>query len=117
MEYIKAFAIGGLMCVLGQLLIDRTKITPARVLVVFVVLGCLLSGLGWYEKLVSFAGAGATVPLPGFGHLLAKGVKAEVDARGAAGILTGGLKAAAAGITAAIFFSFLASLAFNPKEK
>ena len=117
MTYIHAFIIGGLMCVAGQILIDKTKMTAARILVLFVAAGCVLSGLGLYEKLVQFGGAGATVPLPGFGHLLAKGVKQEIDTKGFAGILTGGLKAAAAGISAAILFGYLSALAFSPKEK
>jgi len=117
MDYVKAFIIGGLICVIGQILLDKTKITSARILVLFVVTGCLLGGLGLYEKLVQYAGAGASVPLPGFGYLLWKGVKQEIDQKGALGILTGGLKSAAAGITAAMLFGFLASLAFNPKEK
>ncbi len=117
MDYVKAFIVGGAICVLGQILIDKTKLTSARILVLFVVVGCLLGGLGWYDKLVDFAGAGASVPLPGFGNVLAKGVMAEVDSRGFAGALTGGLKSASAGITAAIVFAFLTALIFNPKEK
>ncbi len=117
MDYIQAFLTGGAICAVGQILIDKTKLTSARILVLFVVAGCVLSGLGIYEKIAAFGGAGAMVPLPGFGHLLAKGVKAEIDREGAIGILTGGLKATAAGIMAAILFSFLAAVAFNPKEK
>ncbi|MCC8097355.1 MAG: stage V sporulation protein AE [Eubacterium sp.] len=117
MDYIKAFIVGGLICVIGQILIDKTKLTSARILVLFVVVGCLLGGLGWYDKLIDFAGAGASVPLPGFGNTLAKGVKAEVDSRGFAGALTGGLKSASGGITAAIVFAFITALIFNPKEK
>lgn len=117
MDYVKAFVVGGGICVIGQVLMDKTKITPARILVLFVVAGCILGGLGIYQQLIEFGGAGAMVPLPGFGNLLAKGVKAEIDQRGFSGILTGGLKAAAAGITAAMIFGFLSSLAFNPKEK
>jgi len=112
-----AFVIGGLICVIGQLLIDLTKLTPARILVLFVVAGCILGGLGWYEGLVSFAGAGATVPLPGFGNLLARGVKRAVDERGFLGILTGGFTAMAAGVTAAIIFGYLAALVSSPKAK
>jgi stage V sporulation protein AE len=117
MDYAKAFIVGGLICVAGQILIDRTKLTSARILVLFVVAGCLLGGVGIYEKIVEFGGAGAKVPLPGFGYLLSKGVKEEIDRAGAAGILTGGLKATAAGITSAVFFSFLVSVAFSAKEK
>lgn len=117
MDYLKAFVVGGLICVIGQILIDKTKLTSARILVLFVVLGCFLGGLGLYEPLVDFAGAGATVPLPGFGYNLAKGVMREIDEVGLAGILTGGLKAAAAGVTSAMVMAFLVSLVFNPKEK
>lgn len=117
MDYIYAFLVGGLICVIGQVLIDKTKLTSARILVLFVVLGCLLGGLGWYDKLVDFAGAGATVPLPGFGNTLAVGVKRAVDEMGILGVLTGGLRAASAGITASIVSAFLAALVFNPKEK
>ncbi|MCD7777099.1 MAG: stage V sporulation protein AE [Clostridiales bacterium] len=117
MDYVKAFAVGGIICVIGQILIDKTKLTSARILVLFVLVGCLLGGLGWYDKLIDFAGAGASVPLPGFGNTLAKGVKAEVDSRGFAGALTGGLKSASGGITAAIVFAFISALIFSPKEK
>ncbi|MCD8159167.1 MAG: stage V sporulation protein AE [Clostridiales bacterium] len=117
MDYVKAFAVGGIICVIGQILIDKTKLTSARILVLFVVAGCLLGGLGWYDKLIDFAGAGASVPLPGFGNTLAKGVKAEVDSRGFAGALTGGLKSASGGITVAIVFAFISALIFSPKEK
>lgn len=117
MDYLKAFIVGGGICVLGQILIDKTKLTSARILVMFVVAGCVLGGLGWYEKLVDFAGAGASVPLPGFGNTLAKGVIREVNEKGLIGIMTGGIKSAAAGITAAIVFGFIASVIFNPKEK
>ena len=117
MEYIKAFVVGGLICVIGQIFIDRTKLTPARILVGFVVSGVILSALGLYEPLVDFAGAGATVPLSGFGHLLAKGVRNAVADNGLLGTLTGGLTAAAGGITASIFFGLLAALFFKPKDK
>ena len=117
MDYIKAFLVGGAICVIGQVLVDRTKLTSGRILVAFVVLGCILGGFGWYEQLVTFAGAGATVPLPGFGNALAKGVMKEIDEAGAIGILTGGLKATAGGITAAVLFGLLAALVFNPKAK
>ena len=117
MDYLKAFVIGGAICVIGQILIDRTKLTPARILVCYVVLGVILGGTGVYEKLVDFAGAGATVPLTGFGNTLAKGVKEAVQEQGVLGALTGGLKATAGGITAAVFFGFLAALVCNPKDK
>lgn len=117
MDYLKAFLIGGAICVVGQILIDRTKLTPARILVCYVVLGVILGGAGVYEKLVDFAGAGATVPLTGFGNTLAKGVKEAVQEQGVLGALTGGLKATAGGITAAVFFGFLAALVCNPKDK
>lgn len=117
MDYIKAFVIGGLICVLGQILIDKTKLTSARILVIFVVIGCILGGIGWYEKLAEFAGAGATVPLPGFGNTLAKGVIKEVDSVGVRGVLTGGLKAAAGGISTAIVSAFVMACIFDPKEK
>jgi stage V sporulation protein AE len=115
--YIKAFIIGGAICVVGQILIDKTKLTSARILVLFVVIGVILGGVGLYPRLVEFAGAGASVPLPGFGNLLAKGVMEEIDRAGFIGILTGGLKAAAAGIAAAVLFSFAAALVFEPKGK
>ena len=102
MNYFRAFCVGGAICVVGQLLIDLTKLTPARILVSFVVAGVVLSALGWYAPLAEFAGAGATVPLLGFGHLLAKGVKTAIEEEGAIGILTGGLTAAAAGITTSL---------------
>jgi len=117
MQYIWAFLVGGAICVIGQILIDKTKLTSARILVFFVVAGVILGGIGLYPRLVEFAGAGATVPLPGFGNLLARGVKQEIDQAGAIGILTGGLKASAAGVMAAVLLSFLASLIFQPKAK
>ena len=107
----------GLLCAIGQILIDRTKLTPARILVAYVVAGVLLGAVGLYDKLVDFAGAGATVPLTGFGNTLARGVKKAVDEDGALGILTGGLTASAAGITAAVLFGLLASFIFKPKDK
>ena len=115
MDYLKAFLVGGLLCVIGQILIDRTKLTPARILVAYVVAGVLLGAVGLYDKLVDCAGA--TVPLTGFGNTLARGVKKAVDEDGALGILTGGLTASAAGITAAVLFGLLASLIFKPKDK
>ena len=117
MDYLKAFLVGGLLCVIGQILIDRTKLTPARILVAYVVAGVLLGAVGLYDKLVDFAGAGATVPLTGFGNTLPRGIKKAVDEDGALGILTGGLTASAAGITAAVIFGLLASLIFKPKDK
>ena len=117
MIFLKAFLVGGLICVVGQLLIDLTKLTPARILVIFVCVGVLLGGIGVYQPLVEFAGAGASVPLTGFGNLLWKGVQEAVDKEGFIGIFTGGLKASAAGITAALVFGYLASLIFEPKMK
>lgn len=117
MDYIKAFIVGGLLCVIGQILIDKTKLTPARILVCYVVIGVLLGAVGVYEKIVEFAGAGATVPLTGFGYNLSKGVKEAVDKDGFIGILTGGLKASAGGITAAITTGLLASIVFKAKDK
>ena len=117
MEYLKAFIIGGILCAIGQVFIDKTKLTPARILVGFVVGGVILSALGLYEPLVEFAGAGATVPLSGFGHSLAKGVRSAVVEKGFLGIFTGGLSATAAGISAAIVFGFLIALFFKPKDK
>lgn len=117
MEYLKAFIVGGFLCLIGQILIDKTKLTPARILVAYVVAGVVLGGLQLYPKFVDFAGAGATVPLTGFGNTLAKGVREAVDKDGFLGIFTGGLKAAAGGITAAITAGLLASLLFRPKDK
>ncbi|MBR5512572.1 MAG: stage V sporulation protein AE [Ruminococcus sp.] len=116
-ELLKAFLIGGIICVIGQLLIDYTKLTPARILTGFVVAGVILSALGLYKPLAEFAGAGATVPLTGFGHLLAEGVRKAVDREGFLGIFTGGLTASAAGITAALLAGLGASLIFKPKDK
>ena len=117
MDYIKAFIIGGLFCVLGQLLIDYTSLTPARILTAYVVTGVILGAIGVYQPLVEFAGAGATVPLTGFGNLLAKGVKKAVAQTGFPGVFTGGLTAAAGGIAAAMFFGLLGALAFRSKDK
>ena len=113
MEYAKAFLVGGLLCLLGQILIDKTSLTPARILAMYVVAGVVLGALGWYQPLVDFAGAGASVPLTGFGNTLAKGVKEAVQEDGFLGIFTGGLKACAGGIAAAIFAGLLASLIFK----
>ena len=117
MDYIKAFLIGGILCLIGQILIDKTKLTPARILVCYVVVGVFLGAVGLYEKLVEFAGAGATVPLTGFGYNLAKGVREAVDKDGFIGIFKGGLEASAGGITVAIVAGLLASLLFKAKDK
>lgn len=114
---IKAFAVGGVICVIGQLLLDYTKLTPARVLVGFVTLGVLLTAIGVYEPLVKFAGGGATVPLTGFGYTLAKGVQQAVGEKGFVGAITGGLTGAAGGITAAVVFGFLCSLVAKSGDK
>ena len=117
MDYLKAFLVGGLICLIGQFLIDKTKLTPARILVSYVVLGVVLTGFGVYGKLVDFAGAGATVPLTGFGYALAKGVQKAVSEQGLLGAITGGLTATAGGITAAMLFGVLASLFSKPHIK
>lgn len=117
MEYLKAFLIGGLFCLIGQILIDKTKLTPARILVGYVVAGVLLGAVGLYEPLAEFSGAGATVPLTGFGYSLAKGVKEAIQEDGFLGILTGGLKATAGGITAAIVAGLIMSLLFKARDK
>ncbi len=114
---VKAFFIGGLFCVVGQILIDKTNLTPARILVAYVVAGVILGGLGLYEPLVKFAGAGASVPLTGFGYTLSKGVRDAVDTQSLWGALTGGLKATAGGITAAILFGLVMGIVFRSKEK
>ena len=117
MDYIKAFLVGGALCVIGQILIDKTKLTPARILVSYVVIGVFLGAIGVYKPLIEFAGAGASIPLTGFGSNLAKGVREAVDQDGFLGIFTGGLKSCAGGITAAIFAGLLASLLFKAKDK
>jgi len=117
MDYLKAFLIGGIFCVIGQILIDKTKLTPARILVSYVVIGVVLGAVGIYEPLVKFAGAGASTPLTGFGYTLAKGVREAVREDGFIGIFTGGLKASAGGITAAVLAGLLASLFFSQKDK
>lgn len=117
MEYLHAFWVGGLICVIGQILIDKTKLTPARILVSFVCVGAFLTLIGLYEPLKEFAGAGATVPITGFGYSLCKGVIKGIEESGLIGILTGGLTAVAGGVSAAILFGFLASLIFKPKMK
>lgn len=117
MEYLKAFLVGGALCLIAQILIDKTKLTPARILVSYVVIGVLLGATGLYEPLVKFAGAGATVPLTGFGYNIAKGVREAVQEDGFLGILSGGLKATAGGITAAIVTGLIVSFLFKPKDK
>ena len=117
MDYLKAFLVGGCLCLIGQALIDKTKLTPARILVSYVVIGVLLGGIGIYQPLAEFAGAGASVPLTGFGNTLARGVKEAIDSDGFLGIFTGGLKDAAGGISAAIFSGLLASLLFKARDK
>jgi len=117
MEYLNAFLCGGLFCAIGQILIDKTKLTPARILTGYVVFGVLLSALGLYQPLADWGGAGATVPLTGFGHALAKGVRKAVSEQGWLGVLTGGLTATAGGISAAIVFSVLMALLFKPGNK
>lgn len=117
MEYIKAFLVGGTICLIGQVLIDKTKLTPARILVSFVVLGVILGAIGVYEPLVEFAGAGASVPLTGFGNLIAKGTRKAIDKDGFLGIFGGGLTSTAAGIATAIIAGFVASFIFKPRDK
>ena len=117
MEYLKAFLVGGLFCLAGQVLMDKTKLTPARILVSYVVAGVFLTAVGIYKPIAEFAGAGATVPLTGFGYTLANGVKEAIDRQGFLGIFTGGLKATAGGITMAIFAGLLVSLIFKAKDK
>lgn len=116
-EYLYPFLVGGLFCAIGQILIDYTKLTPARILVTYVVAGVILGGLGLYQPLVDFAGAGATVPLTGFGYNLAKGVKEAVTEKGLLGAFSGGFTAASAGIAAAVVFGFFTALIFQPKDK
>ena len=116
-EYLKAFAVGGAFCAVGQILIDKTKLTPARILTAYVVCGVILSAVGLYAPLADFAGAGATVPLTGFGHTLATGVKKAVGLNGTLGAFTGGFTASAAGICAAVFFGVIIALLCKPKEK
>ena len=117
MQYVWSFLIGGLICAIGQILIDYTKLTPARILVSYVVMGVDLSAIGLYKPLVDFAGAGASVPLLGFGHLLAEGVRKSVDKDGLIGVLTGGLTSSSGGITASLLFGLLMSIIFKPKDK
>ncbi len=117
MDYVKAFLVGGFLCAIAQVIIDKTKLTPARILISYVVTGVILGGLGLYEPLVNFAGAGATVPLTGFGYALANGVRKAVEEQGFLGILTGGLAACAGGITAAMVAGLLASFFFRARDK
>ena len=117
MDYVKAFLVGGALCLIGQILIDKTKLTPARILVSYVVIGVFLGAIGVYQPLADFAGAGATVPLTGFGNNLAKGVREAIDKDGFLGIFTGGLTASAGGITAAIIAGPVSSLIFKPRDK
>ncbi len=117
LDYLKAFAVGGVLCAIGQLLIDKTKLTPARILTAYVVSGVILGAVGLYQPLADWAGAGATVPLTGFGNTLARGVKKAVEADGLLGVFTGGFTASAAGICAAVFFGIVIALIFKPKEK
>ena len=116
-EYLKVFAVGGILCAIGQLLIDKTKLTPARILTAYVVAGVILGAVGLYQPLADWAGAGASVPLTGFGNALAKGVKQAVEKDGLLGVFTGGFTASAAGICAAVFFGIIVALLFKPKEK
>lgn len=117
MQLLRCFIVGGILCVIGQILIDKTKLTPARILVAYVTIGVILGGLGIYKYLVDFAGSGATVPLTGFGYNLAKGTIEAVKENGLIGVFTGGLKASAGGIAAAVFFGYIASLISKPKIK
>lgn len=117
LEYLKAFLAGGLLCLIGQVLIDKTNLTPARILTAYVVAGVALSACGVYQPFLDWAGAGASVPLTGFGHTLAKGVREAVNEDGFLGVLTGGLKAAAGGVSAAVFFSLIAALCSKPGDK
>lgn len=117
MDYIKAFVVGGGICVIGQVIMDRTKLTPAHILLIFLTSGVVLGGLGLYDPIVEFAGAGATIPLTGFGNTLAKGAIEAAESDGILGAFSGGLKAGAGGIAAAVFFGYLMALIFNPKTK
>lgn len=117
MNYLSAFLVGGVICAIGQILIDKTKLTPARILVLYVVSGVVLTALGIYQKIVDIGGAGATIPLTGFGYSLAKGVFREVDDIGLLGAFSGGFKAVAAGLSAAIFFGYIMAVVSKPKAK
>jgi stage V sporulation protein AE len=117
MDYLKAFAVGGVICLIGQVLLSKTKMTPARILVIFVTAGVILTAIGLYEPVVEFGGAGATVPLTGFGYSLMKGTFKAIGEKGLLGVFTGGVTATAAGIAAAVLFGYLIALIFNPKTK
>ena len=117
MDFLRAYITGGIICIIGQMLIDKTKLTSARILVLFVVIGCVLGGLGIYEHIVDFGGADATVPLTGYGYLLSEGDIEEVDKNGLLGVFTGGLKACAGGISVAVLFALIAAIIFKPKAK
>ncbi len=117
MPYLKAFVVGGIICIIGQIIINKTKLTPAHVLVLFVTPGVILTAIGIYEPIVKFGGAGATVPIPGFGYVLAKGAIKGVREDGILGAFTGGISSTAGGVTAAIVFGYLMALLFNPKTK
>ena len=117
LDYVKAFVVGGLLCAIGQILIDKTSLTPAKILVSYVVAGVILGGFGIYKPFAEWAGAGATVPLTGFGNTLAQGVKKAVEEKGLLGAFTGGFTSAAGGICAAVFFGYIIALIFKPKEK
>lgn len=117
MDYLKAFIIGGLICVIGQIILDRTKLTPAHILVSFLVVGVVLGGIGVYQRLIDFAGAGATVPIVGFGNTLAKGAIEGAQEKGIIGAFTGGLEAAAGGVAAIILFGYFMAVVFDPKTK
>ena len=117
MDYVNAFWVGGVICALVQILMEKTKMMPGRIMVSLVVLGAIISFLGWYEPFIEFAGAGASVPLLGFGNVLMKGIKEAVDEQGFLGLFTGGFRAGAVGTSAALIFGFLASLIFQPKMK
>ncbi|WP_026893994.1 stage V sporulation protein AE [Clostridiisalibacter paucivorans] len=117
MDYIKAFIVGGIICVVGQILMDRTKLTPGHILVIFVTSGVILTAIGIYEPIVNYGGSGATVPLPGFGYSLANGVEKAVKEDGIIGVFTGGIQATAGGVAAAIVFGYIMALLFTPKTK
>ena len=117
LPFLKAFVVGGVLCAIGQILIDKTKLTPAKILVVYVVAGVILGAVGLYQPLVEWAGAGATIPLTGFGNAMAQGVKKAVTEKGVLGIFSGAFTAGAAGIGAAVIFGYLAAVAFRPEDK